>query len=323
MGTESENHGHVFFLRILFAISLLVPAASALSVTVTPDRIGAGDTVTIAVTDLADNSTFALRVDGAFPVGADGKFTFRVENLVLPFALRDGTLSATLRNTETNVLTVQKGDTEVKKVGTSRDGVFTTSDSGSIPAGTYEVISLEGTAAPGATMVVAALTLEGKKSGPADSVITFVVAGIPQGTVTVTVTVDGAMALSRTYALGGQPATTATTPATSPTTSPATTVATATPTPTPLPAGGGGGGGGGGTASIGIPGTTTATVTATPAVTESPHANISQPVPPETAVTVTETEPATTPPPPTRSPSFPLAAALALALVAIATRKVP
>jgi len=143
----------------------------------------------------------------------------------LPFSLQDGALFATLRNTETNVLMVQKGDTEVKRIGSSKGGVFETNETGSIPAGTYDMISFEGTAAPDASSIVASMMLHGKKSGPNDADITFVVAGISEGQVTVTVTVDGKNVLSRAIILE-KPITTTTT--------------------VPHSGGGGGGGGGGG-----------------------------------------------------------------------------
>ena len=51
------KHG-IFISCIVFL--LLVQGVSALSVTVTPERIQRGDEVTIAVQGLPDNSTFTL-----------------------------------------------------------------------------------------------------------------------------------------------------------------------------------------------------------------------------------------------------------------------
>lgn len=191
---------HLLFSIILIAI--LAQGANALSITVVPENIIRGDQVTISISDLLDNSTFSMQIEGTFATTPGGTFSFETKNLVLPFALNDGALSATLRNTDTNTLIVKKGDTEVRKVGLSQNGIFSTSDSGSIPPGTYDTISLGGTAAADAGIIIASMTLQGKKSGPSDSVITFVVEGVTDGQVAITIHVDGATALSRTITIG-------------------------------------------------------------------------------------------------------------------------
>jgi len=303
MGTGKEKSRKIFYLPVLVLLLALVPGATALGVTVTPDRIGEGDQVSIAITGLSDNSTFSLQIEGTFAVTPGGEFSFETRDLVMPFALREGALSATLRNTETNVLTVQKGDTEVRRLGSSKDGVFSTSETGSIPAGTYELISFEGTAAPGASSIVASLTLQGKKSGPTDADITFVVAGISDGSVTVTVTVDGTNVLSRTIVLE----------------KPVTTTTTTVPH-----SGGGGGGGGGGGSGLSIIAAAT-TSTATP--TTVPATTVQSPAPGTPAGTGQETTAATGPatiaagktsPAPTRSPVAPVIAALSVCITAFA-----
>lgn len=229
---------------IIFAILFLIEGISALSVTVTPDRIEKGDQVTISIDDLPNNSTFSLQIEGIFSAIPGGAFSFETRNLVLPFALHDGSLSATLRNTATNQLVVRRGDTEVKKVGVSMNGVFSTTDSGSIPEGTYDSISLGGTAAEGATNIIASLTMQGKKAGPEDSEISFLVEGVTDGRVVITITVDGGAAITRTIMVG----------------KPVTVTSTHTSS-----GGSGGGGGGGGSISV-----TTATTTLGTTITTTP-----------------------------------------------------
>lgn len=317
MGTGKENSSRFFYLSALILVLSLVPGAGALAVTVTPDQIREGDQVSIGITGLSDNSTFSLQIEGTFAVNPGGAFSFETRNLVMPFALREGSLSATLRNTATNVLTVQKGDTEVRKVGSSQGGVFSTSETGSIPAGTYDLISLAGTAAPGSDSIVAGLTLQGKKDGPDDSVITFLVQGVTGGLITVTVTVDGETALSRTIVVGDTMTATPT----------VTTTTTTTATPTTSGGSGGGGSGGGITTSGGL-GTTTTTATPTRTATPAPTLTAAaQTTAPETpAGTAPVTTPLTSPaapaaektsPPPTRSGSYPAIAALAVCMGAL------
>lgn len=236
--------------------SLLIPGIWALSISVDSDHIQAGDQVSIAVEGLEDNATFSLQLQGRFSVSSGGGFSFETRNLVIPFALNDGTLSATMQNTNQNVLSIRKGDTELRKVGVSTDGVFQTSESGDIPAGTYDEILLGGTGAAGANQVIATVHLQGTKQGPEDGEITFVVDGITDGTVDVRVDVDGVTALSRTITIGNP-----------------------TPTRTASP---GQGGGGGDISFSTTTSTSAATATRTPVATQTG-------MPTDTAPTVSQT----------------------------------
>ena len=231
------------FACTLCAILLFVQGVSAASVSLSPpDRVMVGDQVTISIADLPDSCTFVLRIEGTFATAPGSVFSFEARNFLLPFTLNNGSISSTLWNTGTNVMTIRRGDTEVRRVGLSEDGVFSTATSGTIPSGTYDLIALGGTAAPGATTILTSLSLEGTKSGPDDSAITFFIGGVNEGSVTITVFVDGETALSRTIPIGdpGTPTPTPTNPlptATTPTPAPATPTPT-TPTPTPPPPGG-------------------------------------------------------------------------------------
>jgi hypothetical protein len=282
----------------IILVAILVQGVFALSITVEPESIERGDQVTVAIVDLPDNSTFSMHIEGTFAATPGGTFSFETRNLVLPFALNDGSLSATLRNTDTNVLIVKKGDTEVKKVGLSQNGVFSTTDSGSIPAGTYETISLGGTAAADATHIIASMTIQGRKSGPPDSEITFIVDGVADGEVAITVSVDGGTALSRTIQVGSP--------------------VTITPTQTYYSSGGGGGRTSvyATTATTAV--TTTPTTTRTTTVTASPTGEeTAAPAAVQTVgeVTVTHEPPVTSSPSPTATPLAAYLAPLGIALL--------
>jgi len=293
------KHG-IFISCIVFL--LLVQGASALSVTVTPERIQRGDEVTIAVQGLPDNSTFTLEIEGTFPVSPGADFSFDTRDLRLPFSLHEGSISATLQHTTENRLLVKKGDSRVELVGLSTNGVFTTRQTGSFPAGTYDVITVGGIAAPDASSVIAALTLQGRKTGPEDSEILFVADGITDGLVTIRVLVDGTVALSRTIPLG----------------------TSATPSPTTIRPSSGGSSGG----SVAIVAPVATTVTATATIT--PGVTLMEPTPPaegtplvsvaETGTPGVTTPPATTP---TRTGSSPLLTVFlaAGALLLLASRR--
>ncbi len=188
------------FLTI-YAIVLLffmVQGVAALSVMVEPTQIQPGDPVTISIQGLDDNSTLSLQIESRFAIAPDGGFTYETDNLVLPFTLNNGTFTAVLKNTKDNVIDVHKGDTEVKRVAPSQNGQYNVTQTGTIPAGTYDYIILSGTAAPGAQEVVASVSMQGTKQGPRDSTITFRTTGLTEGTITVRVSVNGVQALSET-----------------------------------------------------------------------------------------------------------------------------
>lgn len=220
---------------IVCSLLLLVPAVSAISISVAPDRIVEGDQVTISISDLPDTSAFSLQIQGTFAATPGGTFSFDMENLLLPFSLNDGSFSATLWNTSTNQLIVRKGDTEVKKVGLSTGGIYSTTDTGSFPAGTFDLISLGGSASPDATSIATSIILQGSKVGPADSSITFVVNGVTDGSVAINILVDQVTALSEVIQVG-EPVTPTQTPTTTETTLPTTTYTPTQTSTTPQPA---------------------------------------------------------------------------------------
>jgi len=80
-------HSH---LCIICMVLLLSCGASAVTISLSPDRIQRGDTVTVAVTDLPDGSVFSILVDGVVVVTPREPFSFELVNFHLPFALNEG-----------------------------------------------------------------------------------------------------------------------------------------------------------------------------------------------------------------------------------------
>jgi hypothetical protein len=235
----------------LVLLLALAAGAAGTMVSLSPGTINRGDTVTIAIQDLGDNTTFSIGIEGRFGVQPGEEFTFETSRFVMPFALESGQIRATLYDTDYNILEVKKNDTTIKKVGNSVNGVFSTSESGSIPAGTYDYLKLSGTPSPGASVVSSGITLEGTKQGPDDSVLSFVVGGITDGTIGVTIRVDGDLILDRTIIIGnGVPS--------------GTVFPTTLPVTTSPPSSGGGAAGGGAAGSVSASPVTTIQTTAVP-----------------------------------------------------------
>lgn len=192
---------------ILYIVAVLVlvqGVAGAVSVTEEPSSITRGDQVTIGIQGLENDSYFSLKITGDFVARPGSEFSFQIRNFNMPFSLVNSNISATLIDTQSNTFSVKKGDTEVRKVGTSHNGVFSANQTMNITKGTFDYLSFSGVAASGAESVTADLSLNGTKEGPDDSVIIFQLDGVSEGTVRFTVLVDGRVALSKNVVVSSQ-----------------------------------------------------------------------------------------------------------------------
>jgi len=187
----------------LILLILLVPAATAATVTISPTKIDPGDTVSVGVKDLPDGARFSLSISAEFDVNPGEKFAFTARNLVLPFSLGSGEVSAYTRGTNWTGLSAKKGDTSLSMSNSADEkGEFRTTQAYNISSGTYEAITLDGRATPTAGSIVAEMTMMGKKKGPNDGTISFALDGVERGTATVAVHIDGSEALSQKIAIG-------------------------------------------------------------------------------------------------------------------------
>lgn len=198
----------------LLLLALLIPAATAATITITPVAIDPGDTVTVDVQNLPDGADFSLEIRGEFDVTPGDRFAFTAQNLVLPFSLSPGEVSAYSKGTEWTGLSVQMPDGVSASLSNNADanGEFCTTESRNISSGTYAAVTLDGRAASAARNIITKVTMQGTKRGPDNGKITFGIGGITHGTATVTVYVDGSQALSRVIAIGSpSPSSTGTT----------------------------------------------------------------------------------------------------------------
>ena len=192
---------------LLLLLLLLIPAASAATISISPERIDPGDTVNVDINSLPDGAAFSFAIRGEFDVNPGDTFAFTASDLVLPFSLGSGEVSAYSRGTEWTGLSVRMPDGVSASLSNSADanGEFRTTQNYNISSGTYSAITLDGRAAPATERVVTEVTMQGVKTGPDDGRISFAIDGITHGTATVTVYVDGREALSRAVTIGSSP----------------------------------------------------------------------------------------------------------------------
>jgi hypothetical protein len=223
----------IIALAFIFMALIALPV-SAVSITESPSHLQRGDPVTITIRDLRDGSRFSMQIEGRFSTLPNAVQSFETSNFYFPISLKAGTLSATTHGTNWTELSVKKGGTTVNVIDNADDnGVFTRSQSYDATNGTYTHMILRGQARPDVSQISAELSLAGTKSGPADSEITFNVNGIDDGTVTVTIDVDGQQVLYKTITVGAGVTATPTTATPVPTTtSPTSTLTTGATTTT-------------------------------------------------------------------------------------------
>lgn len=78
---------------LLFGLIILIFGlagfASAVSVSISPDYIDEGDTITINFQDLTNGSSFAMKMVSLIDIGNETDFEFEVSNVNMPFSMTD------------------------------------------------------------------------------------------------------------------------------------------------------------------------------------------------------------------------------------------
>ncbi|MFA5332420.1 MAG: hypothetical protein WC342_08585 [Methanoregula sp.] len=192
------------FWKILVAILIFAfPAAPAIEITESPDHLENGDAVTLDIAGLTDNTTFGIQILGSFTVQPGSAFTFETRNFVMPITLKNGEISASVDNAKTAFFAVQKGEVHAS-VGKDSipDGHFVYSDSQTIPVGTYDSLALTGTVVDNTHPVNTRFFLQGKKSGPDNSRISFILSGIDAGSVRITAYENSEEVFSKDIVIG-------------------------------------------------------------------------------------------------------------------------
>lgn len=187
----------------LFLLSLCIPlGCAAATISVSPDAIEEGDEIEITIQDLPDGASFAILVESRIEVSGGERFTYEVQDFVLPISLSGGQIFASTENTDFTTLSTAFDGRSINVGGPSEDGVFTFSQQMDIPAGTYRSLKLEGKALPDVSEITTQMRLSGEKTGPSDGTISFTLNGVSTGSSTIEVSVDGESTLRETIPIG-------------------------------------------------------------------------------------------------------------------------
>lgn len=190
------------FLGLLF-LCCAAGVASAVTVTISPDHIQEGDTITISIADLPDDSVFALRMESAIELHGETDFTYQAKRVAVPFGLKSPQVTMQASPVTRAGIEASDGDTIRRMERRTDTGTVSISEGlGSVPAGTIDVIRAFGIAEAGSEYVDLMLELSGTKEGPDSGSITFGLEGITDGSATIIVLVDGSAVMNKKITIG-------------------------------------------------------------------------------------------------------------------------
>lgn len=207
----------------------LVTQVAAVSVTINPQHIEEGDTLTIGISGLENDSVFALRMEAAIELDNASTFTYQSNQVTVPFALENPRVLLLASPVTEAGLEASEGDTIKRMTQRTQTGeVRITQTLDTIPSGTIDILKAFGNPVEGSEYVDMSLELSGTKKGPDSGSITFGLEGISDGSARIIVLVDGSEAMNQKITIG--------TPTIIPTPTTTTSSGTSSGTTTPEPA---------------------------------------------------------------------------------------
>jgi membrane-associated protease RseP (regulator of RpoE activity) len=195
---KSVFHHYSVFLLLCF----LIQATAGASVSVHPDSIETGESLTISIGGLDDGSTFSILTEGRFPATTGEELSFQLNDYTIPFSLSSGKIIAHTENTRWVSFKAKKGNTTAGLESEPENGIFTYTKEQDISAGTYDFFVFDSVPLSKNLPVLTQMQVTGTKNGPSDSTITFIPDGIESGTIQIIVLVDGTGALNQLIQIG-------------------------------------------------------------------------------------------------------------------------
>lgn len=170
---------------------VIIPDASAASISISPDHISPGSEVWVSIQGLENGSIFNLTIQGTYDVTTDSDLDFQANNFSMPFTLSGGNIKVGVTNAAWVMFSVRKGTSELSLEAFPRNGTFGTVEAQSVPAGEYDYLRLQVTPFTRGKPVSTFMQLSGAKSGPDNAEIHFNIEGVHDATVLVGTAVDG------------------------------------------------------------------------------------------------------------------------------------
>ncbi len=181
----------------------LIAQVSAVSVTISPEQIEEGDTITIGISGLENGSVFALRMEAAIELNNASTFAYQSNKVTVPFEMDNPRVILLASPVTEAGLEASEGDTIKRMTQRTQTGeVRVTQTLDTIPSGTIDILKAFGTPVSGSEYVDMSLELSGTKEGPDSGSITFGLEGISDGAARIIVLVDGNEAMNQEITIG-------------------------------------------------------------------------------------------------------------------------
>ena len=198
------------FLCIL-VLAFLAGGVQALSITAGPDQIQEGGQITVTIQGLEDNSSYSMHIGAEIAPDDNQEFAFSSNNLNMPFALSDTTVTLQAESVVWALFRYQQdAGSPIKSLQFWSDehpapgGIIRDEESfGQISSGSkISMLEISGKALEDTDQVSVSFELDGIKSGDDDSSISYTINDMKQGTVSIIVSVDGTEALNKKIQVG-------------------------------------------------------------------------------------------------------------------------
>ncbi|UUX92322.1 hypothetical protein [Methanoplanus endosymbiosus] len=197
------------FCGIILLLVMITGIASAVSVSVSPDYIDEGDTVTISFQDLNDNSTFALRMQSVIGIGNETSFQFEATNVNVPFSMSDPEVYVQAEPVNSAGLKATSGGSikSIEYIAGDDKIVDFSQGLDNLGAGSIEALRVFGETDEDNQNIDISLQLEGIKTGPTSGSISFGLSGIESGSAWIYIFVDGSEVTGKEIIIGEPPVT--------------------------------------------------------------------------------------------------------------------
>ncbi|MDE4909011.1 hypothetical protein L0665_10365 [Methanogenium marinum] len=198
------------FLCIL-ALAFIAGGVQALSITAGPDQIQEGGQITVTIQGLEDSSSYSMHIGAEIAPDENLEFAFSSNNLNMPFALSDTTVTLQAESVVWAKFRYQQDpENPIKSLQFWSDehpapgGIISDQESlGQINEGSeISMLEISGKAIEDTNQVSVSFELDGIKSGDDDSTISYTINDMEQGTVSIIVSVDGTEALNQKIQVG-------------------------------------------------------------------------------------------------------------------------
>ncbi len=211
---DTSSYSFIAGIALLLICSATGTAAT---ITISPLQIAPGDTITVSVQGLPDESQ--IKMDWEIYIEEPGPtFLWIVEDLVFPINLQNASFRITNQNTATNTVTLENEvpyyeTRSLTLSGNSVDGIWTAYHGNDFINGSWPVIRNEGTVISGKTHVLSLAEWEGIKranpdipeqqtGGPDTFAIPLSISGFQDGRVKFTIQVNGTDVITETVTVG-------------------------------------------------------------------------------------------------------------------------